>query len=393
MGVIKKVFRFIGYSMEAIKYIVLYPIAMIAYGQRNIYIVAERGTDARDNGYYMFRFLCQKHPELEVYYIISKSSADREKLLDLGNVVHHGSLKHYLLFIAAQYKISTHIMGFSPNIGFYSKFADKLHVKGYRVFLQHGIIPNDLPGLYAEKTNLQLFVCGAKPEYDYVRSTFGYQNGEVKYTGLARYDGLHDLELKNQILCMPTWRSYLKFGSKVGVAESEYVKRWNRLINHPRIISALKERNVKLVFYPHYEMQPYISSFQAQSEQVIIADFDHYDVQTLLKESRLLITDYSSVFFDFAYMKKPCVYYQFDQEKFFKWHYQKGYFDYELAGFGEVVKGEEDAVDAILSYIENHFAMKSEYRVRTESFFPLHDMQNCQRIYEEIQKLSFKFQR
>lgn len=43
-----------------------------------------------------------------------------------------------------------------------------------------------------------------------------------------------------------------------------------------------------------------------------------YDVQQLLKESLLLITDYSSVFFDMMYMNKPVIFYQFDENQYRK---------------------------------------------------------------------------
>lgn len=43
--------------------------------------------------------------------------------------------------------------------------------------------------------------------------------------------------------------------------------------------------------------------FKTESKHVKIADWEHYDVQQLLKESAFLITDYSSIFNDFAYMK------------------------------------------------------------------------------------------
>ena len=55
----------------------------------------------------------------------------------------------------------------------------------------------------------------------------------------------------------------------------------------------------------------------------------------MLKESSMLITDYSSVFFDVAYMHKPIIYYQFDRDAFRQGHYQEGYFSYD-DGFGPV---------------------------------------------------------
>lgn len=39
---------------EFIKYYVLYPFAVLKYRNRDIWIVAERGMDARDNGYHFF---------------------------------------------------------------------------------------------------------------------------------------------------------------------------------------------------------------------------------------------------------------------------------------------------------------------------------------------------
>lgn len=383
----RKAIRIIGYLWEMVKYYALFPIALLKYRDREIWLVSERGTDARDNGYHFYRYLREKHPEIEAYYVITADSADRPKVEALGNVVLHGTLQHYLLFIAAEYKISTHIYGFTPYYYCYYKVGNWLPWKGKRVFLQHGIIKDNMRGLYAEKTYLDLFICGGKPEYDYVSANFHYED-QVKYTGLARYDALHDAATKDQILLMPTWRMFLGNDTEQELAESDYVTKWNAVLRDSRLLTALKRRGKTLIFYPHYEVQKnYLHLFSSNNPSVVIADFDHYDVQQLLKESQLLVTDYSSVYFDFAYMKKPCVYYQFDEERFFAGHYQKGYFDYREMGFGEVVVEHEALVDTIIDYLENDCRMKEKYEKRIEGFFPLHDTHNCERIFEEIQKL------
>lgn len=46
----------------------------------------------------------------------------------------------------------------------------------------------------------------------------------------------------------------------------------------------------------------------------------------MLKESRLIIADYSSVAFDFAYMNKPLLYFQFDEEEYRTKHYKNDIF-------------------------------------------------------------------
>lgn len=370
-----------------VKCYLLFPVALWKYRGRVIWLVSERGTDARDNGYHFYKYLREQHPEIEAYYVITEDSADRDRVAALGDVVRHGSLQHYLMFVAAEYKISTHILGFVPNLRFSARLVKLLPRKGNRVFLQHGVTKDDMQVLYREKTDLNLFICGAKIEYDYVAANFHYTD-EVKYTGFARYDALHNAQEKHQILLMPTWRLYLSKCTEPELSQSEYVTRWNAVLRDSRLLEALRVNCKTLVFYPHYEVQKkFLHLFSSNNPSVIIADFDHYDVQQLLKESQLLVTDYSSVFFDFAYMKKPCVYYQFDEEQFRAGHYRKGYFDYREMGFGEVLTEHDALVETIISYLKRDCQMKAEYACRIDDFFPLHDTHNCERIYEEIQKL------
>ena len=382
-----KLIRIFTYAYILLKYYVLFPYALWKYRGREIWLVSERGTDARDNGYHFYRYLREEHPEIEAYYVIAADSADRKKVETLGNVVLHGTLRHYLLFIAAKEKISTHINGYTPHIAFYKKCGKLLPWKGNRIFLQHGVIKDDLTELYREKTAVDIFVCGAKPEYDYVSANFHYTD-EVKYTGLARYDALYDIKTKDQILLMPTWRMYLGNCTEQQLAQSDYVTKWNAVLQDSHLLDALKQSGKTLVFYPHYEVQKkFLHLFKSEDTSIVVADFDHYDVQQLLKESQLLVTDYSSVFFDFAYMNKPSVYYQFDEEQFFAGHYKRGYFDYRVMGFGEVLTDHDALIDTIISYLESNCQMRKEYAKRIEGFFPLHDTNNCERIFAEIQKL------
>lgn len=351
---------------------------------RKHWTICERGTDARDNGYWFYRYLKENHPQQKVFYIIDRSSVDYEKVK--ADAVQTGSIKSYWAIATAQKHISSH---YALGLPFFSPKVYRLcglHRKTY--FLQHGVIMNDLPYLHRKNAPMKLFACGAKPEYDYILGHFGHPEAAVQYTGLARFDQLHNAETRNQILVMPTWRSYLAGCAEQELAESDYVTAWNKVLGDHRLQAALKQAGKTLVFYPHYEVQKkFLHLFSAEDPSVVIADFDHYDVQQLLKESQLLVTDYSSVFFDFAYMKKPCVYYQFDEERFFGEHYERGYFDYRDMGFGEVLTDHDALIDTILGYLKNDCNLKPEYAKRLESFFPLHDTNNCQRIFDAIQKL------
>lgn len=386
---ITRLFEFVA---AVLKTVVAYPLGRIIYGGKGIWLVGERPNQAQDNGYHFFKYVREHYPERCVYYVITKDSAHLDKVAELGEVVYYGKWKHWLMYFGCEAVISTHVRKevLPSGVWSYSKLAS--HFKQNNkiiVFLQHGVINNDLTYLYKENARLDLFISGAKPEYDYVNANFHYNNGEVKYTGLARYDALHDIVPKKQILLMPTWRKWLvKEG--YDFENSEYLSEWNKVLTDRRLIEAAKKAGYTILFYPHSEIQPMIDSFRSIDDAVIIARDTDYDVQTLLKESALLVTDHSSVFFDFAYMRKPLLFYQFDNDDYYAKHYPKGYYDFERDGFGKVTYTAAELVDSLIESIENGVVLTEEYSKRIDRFFPLYDRKNCERIYNETVKVCKK---
>ena len=189
---------------------------------------------------------------------------------------------------------------------------------------------------------------------------------------------------------MPTWRKNIVNPSYIKKKQlddsiflnSLYFEKYSSLLNNKELHKFLEEHNYNLIFYPHYEIQQYLKYFSTNSKNIFIASKEKFDVQTLLKESKLLITDYSSVFFDFAYMKKPLLYYHFDEG-----HYKKGYFDYVKDGFGKVISEEKILIENIKIAFENNFEMEKEYINRVNECFTFVDNKNCERIYSEIIKI------
>ena len=81
-----------------------------------------------------------------------------------------------------------------------------------------------------------------------------------------------------------------------------------------------------------------------------------------------MITDYSSVAFDFAYMRKPIIYYQFDKEMF-EAEYGGSYFDHERDGFGPVVSKKEECIECVSNWVEGKLDIDNVYKKRCESLF------------------------
>ena len=372
-------------SMIILKLLTAYLVSLF-YKKREIWLIGERGVDACDNGYWLFTYIKKNHPEIDVRYIISNDSVDRRRLLQYENaLVDYRSFKHCLLLWRATHLISTHVQGYAPFVGL-GIWMNK-HIKPYNlkwhIDLKHGVTKDKLTFVEYSNTLIDLLICAAKPEYDYMLKTFGFPEGNLQYTGFCRFDNLFDVSIKPQILIMPTWREWI-YSDKL-FASSEFAKVYSDLLVDPELNELLEKNDINLVFYPHHEIQRYIGEFKKLpvGSHVIIADKANYDLQQMLKESAVLVTDYSSVFFDFAYMKKPVLYFQFDYERYRSEHLVEGYFDYHK-GFGPVLQSKQDLLASLQRIIQNEFKVEKEYLDRIEEFFPLHDNKNTERVYNCI---------
>ena len=363
------------------------PIALVyKLFRRDLWLICDNGAEASDNGYWLYEYIRREHPGQDCVFAVNRDSRDREKVERLGKTVAYGTFMHWILYLTAKVNISSQ-KGGKPNFAvcYLLEVYSIMHNK--RVFLQHGVILTDIEFLYYENTKMDMFVTSTYREWDYVNSHYGYPEGVVKLLGLPRWDRLHDFNtVPNQILIMPTWRGW-EYPQGERFYETPFYRHFQSLLDNPALLRLLEERDLKLVFYPHIELQNELDKFKSPSERIILAGWRDYDVQTLLMRCSLLITDYSSVFFDVGYMEKPVIYYQFDVEDFLKYHYQKGYFSYEEHGFGPVVQTEEALINAVYDCAGHDFRMQKEYRDRLDAFYPVRDELNCERTYQILRQM------
>ena len=239
-------------------------------------------------------------------------------------------------------------MGFTPDAGLFLRLSkyNLYKSKGKIIWLQHGVIGNYLQYVNPHDTRISLLITSSKEERNFLIEKNGYDKNIVKCTGLARFDNLEKKESK-RILFMPTHRIYLHNMSDKEFIKTDYYKNINGLLNNKKLNSLLNDNNLTLVLYVHSEFQKYSHLFITECNKIKIDNIDNYDVQELLINSCLLITDYSSVHFDYAYMEKPVIYYQFDYDDFRKGHYEEGYFSYMKDGFGKVCKNEMEVISPL----------------------------------------------
>lgn len=368
--------------------LMLLPLYQRKYGKA--WLVCEDENEARDNGYHFFKYMCQKRPEKKCYYAINKKSVDYKKVADLGDVIAYGSIQHWLAYFLCEYNISSQ-KGGKPNAAVCA-FAELNNIfKPHNVFLQHGITINKVTWLFADCSRFDYFITATAPETEYIRENFGYPKRSVVLTGFPRFDALHNLNVNpKRIVIMPTWRYWFKLNSKMvdgtdsDFKNSEYLKKWLEVLEHPKLQELIKQYDLEVLFYPHRNMQSFLGLFRGVKTAVKIASWKKYDIQELLKTSAMMVTDYSSVFFDMAYMKKPIVFYQFDEKKFREYQYQEGYFDYHNNPFGDWCGTADEVVEQIRKNVLAGFQMSEESRQEYDRIFPYCDDQNSERVFRML---------
>lgn len=359
-----------------------------------IWLVSDRADSARDNGEAFFRYAkAQASPGVRIYFAIRKSSPDYRRMKVYGRVVNRDGYLYKLLFLLAEKVISSHTDNYVLNAfgKEKDKFIDLLNFK--LIFLQHGIIHNDVSrGLNKGTKDISLFVSSAKPEQKALTSeNYGYTDKEVQLLGLARYDLLKN-EPRNKLIIAPTWRwnlvdkADLSNGSHAYSEKfitSNYYRFYQKLINDSRIVDSLHQFGMQGEFYIHPELGQQAKDFT--SNEVFKVKQPPYDYTTAVSQGSLFVTDYSSVAFDFAYLQKPVIYCQFDKSEFFSTHiYKPGYFSYDKDGFGPVTVDYEATVRAIVSSIKANCIQPNKYKQRVDEFFYWRDRHNCRRTYEAI---------
>ncbi|MFC9293440.1 glycosyltransferase [Streptomyces sp. NPDC057011] len=362
---------------------------------RGIWIIGEREDTAQDNSYHLFKWIRQNRPKTKVYYSINGDSPDWDKVARYGQVIDRLSWKHRAYLLHAERLINAYdleaYLGFPGLLkrAFLRGYGDLLRYK--RVFLQHGVVYNDVvASIHGQATNVDMVLTTGRSERSYYAEHCGYGYERVAATGLPRFDALEPVHGPRRILVMPTWRrdivapSYNRAAKpEIPFPASEYYRFFSALLRNERLLGALQFHGVELEFMPHYEIRPYLSHFKIDHPSITVSTTGR-DVQLAMRECSMLVTDYSSVFFDVAYMGKPIVYTNFDDESFYSKHYKRGYFDLARDGFGPACRTVDHAVDEIIATMERGFRVEPEYTRRAEAFFVLRDTSNCERAFDVI---------
>ncbi|MBE7186963.1 CDP-glycerol glycerophosphotransferase family protein [Jatrophihabitans endophyticus] len=370
------------------------------------WVLIDRVFNADDSAEHLFRYLRKHRPGVNAWFVIADGTTDHRRLRRAGGrrVLTHGSLKWKLAMLNCEHLISSHIDEVIVKPEAIMRLAPK--PKWRVTFLQHGIMKDDL-STWLNRKNIDVFVTSTPAEYESVvadHTTYRYTAREVRLTGLPRFDRILEEgrkvppDKRDYILVAPTWRDWLTVASRVdglgrhevrtGLKESEYAQEWAAVVNSPELRELAERSGLKVAVLLHPNLQG--TGVLELPSYVTPLSFEGQNIQEHFARARVLITDYSSMFFNAAYIERPVVYFQFDRERVLQGGHlgRRGYFDYERDGFGPVTVTASEAIGAVIKAVENGPAPDPFYLERIRATFPDRDGRCCERVADAIAESS-----
>ena len=389
-------------AKRALRLRTLYFLTRPFFRKKRIWVSFDKLYKAGDNGEYMYQYGRERIGQSgmpDFYYIVSDTSPDYPRLKGQphAKILVQNSTKCLLTCMHAEAVLATHS-------DVYHYFNDSLPVGRclrslYRskiVCIQHGLSINQIAHFQNQWfDDTELYTCASPFEKENLSGKYyGYQDSQLQLTGLARYDGLKNQD-KKLILITPTWRkdvaSQYVFGVQRGYnpqfKESAYFHVYSTLINDPRLLETAKRTGYRIMYLLHPATSSQLPDFEDNGYVELVAATGDMSYEQVLTEASLMVTDYSGVQFDFAYQRKPLVYYQPDT---LPPHYEEGGLIYETMGFGPICRNNDEVVTTLCEYMEAGCKMLPEYVKRADAFFSHRDFNNCERIYRAVEDMLAK---
>lgn len=325
------------------------------------------------NPRYLTEHLLENNTEFEIFWVF-RGNVDTSGVDKRIKCVRYKSLQYYILVNTAEFFIT------NARTDPYRIYWHKRKGQKY-VMLWHGGVAlkriekdaeAQLSYSYLKKAKIDSKVCdlmvsGCRFQTSLLKEKFWY-DGEILERGIPRNDVFFNKarhpEMKDRIchkygispdsriiLYAPTFRRNKSI--------EPYRIDWSRVVPELRKIYGTEKISILLRLHPNLIGKADASSLI--NDESVIDVTRYHDMQELLCVSDLLITDYSSSMFDITMLKKPCMLYATDIEK-----YNRGYyFDFAELPF-PLARNEEELIGNIRTFDS------AAYDESVESFFEKH---------------------
>lgn len=321
-----------------------------------------------------------------VYYIVNK---ENEKIKNLAekykkNLIYKYTFKHYLYFFTAKTFIGTESPGHAIELRTANKHsAKRIYSNKFNyVFLQHGVmymVSLDADGRSFFRKgggmprNAKIVVSSDEEKKHFMELGGEYKDTDFYVTGLPKFDRSIRNKNADKIVIMPTWRPWEFNLLRVDAKDAPYYKMLQDIIS-----SIPKEYKNKIILLPHPLV---INNIRNTKLKKYIKDNVSYD--DILRDTAVLITDYSSIAYD-AFYRGANVIFWWKEKDFCMEQYNGHLMLNEDNVFGPVCYKSGDLTKAIKNiYLKEQSKDDvAKYRKIVE----FHDNKNTERLIEYLQK-------
>ena len=374
------------------------------FNRKKIWLISDSLDTAGGSGEAFFRYLlAEQKQHVKPYFLLPDDSKDYLRLKKKfgKRLIPPWSKKHKVFSLAAGAVVSSSPRGQAnePFSGINKTNNDLLLTVPFIYLPSQCLLREEAQRLNVWNQDFSGFAAASEQEAMMLqRGQYGYDAERIWLTGLPCFDGLDDGGTK-RILFIPEWREYLmKVSSKSledrelneGFEESEYYAFYHHLLTNKQVLQTASEKGYELFVLAPPRMTSYMARLDIDPAFKIVSGegFDRKD----LSGYSLVVTDYSLLSFDFAYLRRPVIYCRFDAEKLKPGEKKTdpSYFDYEEDGFGPVCGVPDEAAERIIECMDRDCALTDFYAERISRYFLFDDQNNCGRIYNRIASLMKK---
>jgi len=379
-------------------HLILFLISFFIPKKRNLWIFGSWfGEKYTDNSKYLFEYILKNHHEINAVWITANKKLYNELQVNNIKVCYKYSFKGIWYVLRAKVVIFVQSCNadIMHGINWYRtkyiqlwhgiplkkiKYDDDLIVKNLKLLKIKLLIKKYLyPVLYEKFT---FMTACSNEDRGHFSSAFLIYNEKIKITGYPRNDALFSPIQKNndkyKIIYMPTFR-----GDKG--SSFDFFTPYGFNINF--IEKKLTDINGELYLKLHPVNKPTekIINDIKQSKNIFFYD-DSKDIYDELSTYNILITDFSSVYFDYLLTNQPIIAASFDFDLYVNKDRQL-YYDYNKImpapmcnNWNEVITWIEKFNDDSSLYAEKRKKIKNK-------FHKYQDGNSCKRVYYEILRL------
>ncbi|OPJ61638.1 CDP-glycerol glycerophosphotransferase family protein [Clostridium oryzae] len=368
--------------------------------ERKIIFCSHLGRNYSCNPKALYEYMLKNHKFDDYEFIWAFGDKDKYSI-DRGIKVKYGSLKYLYYLSKCKYWIFNAKMP-----GFYIKKPGQIYLQTWHgtplkklgldinvgedaTFYRNKISREQMVQTYInDSMKYDYFISANKFSTKAFSTAFNIKEDIIIETGYPRNDEIVNADkkyveaLKDKlnipkdkviILYAPTWRDnkYTQDG---------YFQELN--VDFRKWYEKLGDKYY-IIYKPHYLISNTKNMYM--NPNFIYDASEHEDINCLYIISDMLITDYSSVFFDYAALKRPILFYMYDLEEY-KNNLRGFYLDIYEDLPAPIIEDEEELLNSILNIEEVEINSKEKYDRFYDRFCALNDGKSSEKVLRILVK-------